>query len=103
MSTSTSFVLSEEAVQRLRTDLWDAQSMLRLMVDHAEMLLNSPGEKHSLDGFPAVLQAVAAKVERVDEKLETIHLPRLHGGKVLPARSAEVTPLRQRGQEVSHG
>ncbi|MHC1701484.1 MAG: hypothetical protein AB9900_10955 [Humidesulfovibrio sp.] len=99
MSNSTSFVLSEEAVQQLRTQLWDAQSMLRLMVDHAEMLINSPGELHSLDGFPAVLQAAADKVEQAGSSLESMHLPRLQGGVVLPARSAEVTPLRR---EVAH-
>lgn len=99
MSNSQSFVLSEEEVQSLRTRLWDAQSMLRLMVDHAEMLINSPGVLHSLDGFPAILKAAADKVEQVDDRLESMHLPRLRGGTVLPARSAEVTPLRP---EVAH-
>jgi len=97
MSTPQPFVLSEEAAQQLRSQLWDAESILRLLVDHTEMLINSPGELHSLDGFPAVLKAAADKVEKVSTSLESFHLPRIQGGKVLPSRADEAATFQRKG------
>lgn len=97
MSTPLSFALSEEAAQQLRSQLWDAESILRLLIDHAEMLINSPGERHSLDGLPAVLKAAADKVEQVSTSLENIHLPRIQGGKVLPSRADESGAFQRKG------
>lgn len=97
MSNPMSFALSEEAAQNLRSQLWDAESILRLLVDHTEMLINAPGEVHSLDGLPAVIKAAADKVEQVSTSLESFHLPRIQGGKILPSRANESGTFQRKG------
>lgn len=97
MSNSQYFALSEEETQSLRHQLWDAESILRLLIDHTEMLLNAAGEVHSLDGMPAVLKAAADKVCQASTSLENFHLPRVQGGKVLPSRADEAAAFQRKG------